>query len=90
MLGILHIIIFWIFFGGSHPPIFQGLEKRGSGPNFQPQDPCNPLEVHPHSLAGEEVESKLTRLREAIFKREGGGGILLKLGEDSGFYIKKI
>lgn len=49
------------------------------------QDPCNPLEVHPISLAGEELESKLTRLREAI-QRQGARCILLKLGEeDSGF-----
>lgn len=53
-----------------------------------PQDPCNALVVHPLSM-GEELESKLTRLREAI-QRQGARCILLKLGEeDSGFLLQE-
>ena len=42
----------------------------------RPEDPCNAVQVHPLNLAGETIESKLKRLREAI-SAEGASVILL-------------
>ena len=65
--------------------VFWGFVSSASN-CFKPQDPCNPLVVHPLSSAGEELESKLTRLREAI-QRQGARCILLKLGEEDGGFL---
>ena len=43
------------------------------------QDPCNVLEIHPLHLAGESVDSKLRRVREAI-QEQKASGILLSRG----------
>ncbi|CAJ1365195.1 unnamed protein product [Effrenium voratum] len=42
----------------------------------RPEDPCNPLQIHPLDLAGETIQSKLTRVRDAIAS-QGAGAILL-------------
>eukprot|EP00435_Cladocopium_sp_Y103_P032803 s2_g8.t1 len=42
----------------------------------RPEDPCNPLEIQPLHLAGESVDSKLSRVREAI-KEQKASCILL-------------
>ena len=42
----------------------------------RPEDPCNPIEIHPYEFAGEDIVSKLQRLREAI-RAEGASSILL-------------
>ena len=43
------------------------------------QDPCNVLEIHPLHLAGESVDSKLRRVREAI-QEQKASCILLRPG----------
>ena len=41
----------------------------------RPEDPCNPIELHPIELAGESVESKLQRVRHAM--EEQGASVCL-------------
>ncbi|CAL1147018.1 unnamed protein product [Cladocopium goreaui] len=47
----------------------------------RPEDPCNVLEIHPLHLAGESVDSKLRRVREAIQEQKASCILLSALDQ---------
>ena len=52
----------------------------------RPADPANPLTIHPLSLAGESVEAKLARTREALKEAECGAVVLNALDQIAWLY----